>query len=202
MKSPFRCQATEYDCVPTTFINALQYLFEREEIPPEVIQKVMQYSLDTINSLGEAGKNGTTGIAIEMILQWLETYSRPHSKKFSVSCEYIHGEDVHLRQNNKIVACLNRGGAALLCVCYDGRASIFHYLLALSADEHRLYFFDPLFRKRAFSDPSVKWLGASSDNTHEPNLSVERQRLDEPMHKKYSMGLWHERECCLIERVY
>ena len=35
MKVPLRYQMTEYDCGPTSLLNAVSYLFEREEIPPE-----------------------------------------------------------------------------------------------------------------------------------------------------------------------
>ena len=74
MKTPFSYQATEYDCVPTTFINALQYLFHRDEIPPVVIQKIMMYSLDKVGSNGEWGKHGTTDTAIQHILKLLSSY--------------------------------------------------------------------------------------------------------------------------------
>jgi hypothetical protein len=201
MRSPFRYQATDYDCVPTTLINALQYLFEREEIPPEVIQKVMQYTLDTMNSRGEPGMHGPTEKAIDMILQWLGIYSGAQRNNFRVLCEYCHRDEVHLRQNNKIVSCLNRGGAALLNVCYDDRASIFHYLLAISSDEEYIYCFDPLYRRRNFTDKAIKWLGATQSDVQAPNLRIERKRLDTLGHKKYSMGFQRERECCLIERM-
>jgi hypothetical protein len=202
MKTPFRYQSTGYDCVPTSFVNALQFLFEREDIPPEVIQKIMQYSLDTINRHGEFGKGGTTGYAVEMMLHWLESYSKSNSKKFAVKCEYLSGEDVHLRQNNKIIRCLNssKGGVALMSVWYSEHSNMAHYLLALGADEQRLYFFDPLYRKKGFSDSLLEWRGISPD-VHAPNLSVDRKRLDDEEKKKYSLGLLADRECCLIERV-
>ena len=40
MKSPLRYQFSEYDCGPTTMLNAVSYLIEREEIPPEIIRNV------------------------------------------------------------------------------------------------------------------------------------------------------------------
>ena len=33
MKIPLRYQISEYDCGPTSMLNAVSYLFEREEIP-------------------------------------------------------------------------------------------------------------------------------------------------------------------------
>ena len=41
MKIPLRYQTTEFDCGPTSLLNGISYLFEREEIPPEIIRNVM-----------------------------------------------------------------------------------------------------------------------------------------------------------------
>ena len=45
MYIPLHYQVSEYDCVPTAFINAISYLFERNEIPPMVIRHIYLYSL-------------------------------------------------------------------------------------------------------------------------------------------------------------
>ena len=45
MKNPLHYQLSDYDCGPTAMLDALSYLFEREDIPPEVIRNVMLYSL-------------------------------------------------------------------------------------------------------------------------------------------------------------
>ena len=42
MKTPLRYQATEYDCGPTSMTNAIVYMFEREEIPPDLIRHIGQ----------------------------------------------------------------------------------------------------------------------------------------------------------------
>ena len=39
MKNPLHYQFSEYDCGPTSMMNAIAYLFEREEIPPEAVRK-------------------------------------------------------------------------------------------------------------------------------------------------------------------
>ena len=46
MKNPLHYQLSEYDCGPTSMMNALAYLFEREEIPPEAVRNTMLYCLD------------------------------------------------------------------------------------------------------------------------------------------------------------
>lgn len=204
MKVPFRYQATAYDCVPTTFINALQYLFKREEIPPIVIQKIMLYSLDTVNRNGEYGKQGTSGLAIQLIMQWLESLK---DDKFAFKrCEYLPEEQIHFRKGNKIVACLNRGGVALLRIKAGKAATTpFHYVLALGVDKNNsewILFFDPYYRVNQFKGEDAKylqWLGGECE--HGANLKIKRERLDSYEYEKYSMAAIDERECCLLERV-
>ena len=47
MKSPLRYQVTQYDCGPTTMTNAILYLFEREEIPPDLVRHIGLCTLDS-----------------------------------------------------------------------------------------------------------------------------------------------------------
>ena len=39
MKIPLRYQNTEYDCGTTAFINALAYLYDREDVPVSLIKQ-------------------------------------------------------------------------------------------------------------------------------------------------------------------
>lgn len=203
MRIPFRYQATEFDCVPTTFINAIQYLFKRNEIPPEVIQKIMLYSLDTVNKNGEHGRSGTTGLAIQLILQWLESFA---DVKFSFKkCDYLTKKQVHLKQGNEILACINNGGVALARVCTGKTANApFHYMLALGVDDRNadwLLFFDPYYRVQQFTGEDKKYLDWVGNKSHKgENLRIRRERLDSYEYAKYSMASIEERECCLLER--
>ena len=76
MKSPLRYQFSEYDCGPTTMLNAVSYLFEREEIPPEIIRNVMLYSLDCYSKKGEPGRAGTSRMAMMFLSNWLNGICR------------------------------------------------------------------------------------------------------------------------------
>lgn len=64
MKNPLHYQLSEYDCGPTSLLNAISYLFEREDIPPEIIRNVMLYCLDCYGSEGSPGKSGTSCTAM------------------------------------------------------------------------------------------------------------------------------------------
>ena len=116
--------------------------------------------------------------------------------------------EVHLKQNNNIVSCLNRGGVALVRLCNDKTGSEFHYVLALSADAEYLYFFDPYYRVKNFSGADaevMEWLGdeykEGFNKGQSPNLRIRRERLDSEKYEEYSMSPIDERECCLIERT-
>ena len=71
MKSPLRYQATEYDCGPTSMTNAIIYMFERNEIPPDLIRHIGQGTLDSFDENGYAGRYGTSGAAIRYFGSWL-----------------------------------------------------------------------------------------------------------------------------------
>jgi len=210
MKVPFRYQITDSDCVPTTFINAMQFLYERDEIPQAVIKTIIAASQNIVSAYNEIGKEGTTRFAIEYILEFIESY---RTDNFACAYEYILDDKVHLGPNNKIISCLNNGGTALLCVCTDNTDVNTHYILALGQDfdKSKLLFFDPLYRDRKFygeTSDTVEWLGINYiDKTtkrfpgQNPNLKVSRERLNSYKCQKYSMGPNNIRECCLLWRL-
>ena len=57
MKNPLHYQLTEYDCGPTSMLNALAYLFEREQIPPEIVRETMLFCMDRHGRDGICGGN-------------------------------------------------------------------------------------------------------------------------------------------------
>ena len=63
MKVPLRYQMTEYDCGPTSLLNAMSFLFEREELPPELVRNIMLYSLDSYGADGCSGAACPVGIS-------------------------------------------------------------------------------------------------------------------------------------------
>lgn len=56
MKNPLHYQLTEYDCGPTSMLNAVSFLFEREEIPPDIIRNIMLYCLDATERRARRGR--------------------------------------------------------------------------------------------------------------------------------------------------
>lgn len=193
MKTPFRLQVSEYDCVPTTFVNALSYLFERSEIPPLVIQRVYLYCLDSLSSHDRIG-HGTTGFAVQLLAGWLDGYQH---RKFSLSAEYLEGCAVHFKPGNRISRCLNRGGAVLLSLTHGG--GLRHYVLGINVDAGWLYCFDPYPMPRAKRSEDYEFL--ETKGPRDPNLRIRLKWLGVSSNKqKFHLGIESERESILVER--
>lgn len=149
MKNPLRYQMTEYDCGPTSMLNAITYLFEREEIPPEVIRNIMLYCLDCYNSEGVPGKCGTSMAAMMFLSNWLCGFGK--IGRLEVSSKYLSGERVYLGQNSLINDALLRGGVAVVRLYYD----VEHYVLLTGIQDGKLLMFDPYYWEQPFEQPDI-----------------------------------------------
>jgi hypothetical protein len=195
MKCPLHYQTSEYDCVPTTFLNAITYLFGREAIPPMVVRHIFLYSLDTVSRHGRLGRGGTSSEAIRLLGSFLGRYK---TSEFSVSTDYLHGEEVHLRRGSRIIACLNDGGVAL-CNIHLTRTE-WHYILALKAQKDWILFFDP-YRRLALRGlrGNVRILRVPGGRG--PNLAISRAWLNGNSRcRRFCFGPKHDRECLLMWR--
>ena len=102
MKIPLRYQVSEYDCGPTSLLNALNYLFQREEISPELIRNIMLYSLDCYGSGGAPGKRGTSRMAMMFLSNWLDALvDALHRNGVAVVRLYLDGEHYVLLTGEK-----------------------------------------------------------------------------------------------------
>lgn len=150
MKNQLNYQTSEYDCGPTTLINAFRYLFEREEIVPEIIKTIFLYTLDLNNDCGEYGKSGTSHIAMMFLSNWFNQFSK--TKKYPIYTEYLQNEKVLISQTNKIIECLQQGGAVILRV-WLGDCK--HYILLTDVEEDYICLFDPYESDEAIDNENI-----------------------------------------------
>ena len=109
MKNPLHYQFSEYDCGPTTMQNAISFLFEREEIPPEIVRNIMLYCLDCFGPDGTSGKCGTSCMAMQFLSSWLSGFGE--AGHLPITSAYLSGRDVNFSQNSRLRDTLRRGGA-------------------------------------------------------------------------------------------
>lgn len=199
MKVPFRQQSSDYDCVPTTFLNALSYLFNRGEVPPYIVNRVYKDCMDLEYS------RGTSSRAIQELGYLLNSYRDMSYLRFVAEAKYLCGKQVHFGQNSKIIHCLNAHGTVLLCV-HSSRGN-WHYILALRYENGWLHCYDPSPRTKRFIDNDAVQFEMTS--THqEPNLRIRvdwlERRLEKTQHaheRKYVLGNYDDRECVLLNRI-
>lgn len=123
MDNPLRYQMTEYDCGPTSMLNAVSYLFRRDEIPPELTRNIMLYCLDCFGEDGSTGRRGTSRMAMMFLSNWLNGYGE--TGHLAVSSRYLSGREVNFSQNGPLRDALRRGGAAVVRLDLEG----WHYVL-------------------------------------------------------------------------
>lgn len=123
MKNPLHYQLSEYDCGPTSMLNGMSYLFDREEIPPEIIRYIMLYCLDCYGSDGACGKSGTSCMAMMFLSNWLNGFGP--AGHLPISSRYLSGEAVNFREDSSLRDALRCGGAAVVRLDLEG----WHYVL-------------------------------------------------------------------------
>ena len=139
MKNPLRYQLTEYDCGPTSLLNAVSFLFPRETIPPDLIRNIMMYSLDTFGGDGQPGRQGTSRMAMMFLSHWLDAYGK--AGNFPVASVYLEKDEVYVGEESRINDALRRGGVAIVRLYFD----VDHYVLFTGDKDGRISVFDPYF---------------------------------------------------------
>lgn len=189
MKNPLHYQLSEYDCGPTSMMNALAYLFEREEIPPEAIRNTMLYCLDCHGKDGIPGKRGTSRAAMMFLCNWLNEYGELGI--MNVSSEYISGPGVYIDEDSRINNALNHGGAAVVRLYLDEP----HYVLMTGVKNRNILLFDPYYWDEPYEQKDICIV---KDHPKEYNRIVPFQYFNQETEEIYSLGPVSEREAVLI----
>lgn len=142
MKVPLRYQNTEYDCGTTSFVNALAYLYDREDVPVELLKAIYKFTLDVEDSDGIEGKGGTSREHAELLTKYFVEYAN-NNKQFDIKCKVLYGKDVTLE---KMENSLNDKGV-IIARCWQDTE---HYVLITKIDDNFAYLFDPYYLKEDY----------------------------------------------------
>ena len=191
MKIPLRYQNTEYDCGTTSFINALAYLYDREDVPVELIKAVYKYTLDVENEEGIVGKGGTSRKHAELLARYFSKYAN-ENKDFNINCKVLSKEEVNLEEKKETVD--NNG--VIIARCFQ---DVEHYVLITKIDDNFAYIFDPYYLEEDhyYNDEDVA-IVLHETFTH--NRVVKIERLFDESNKDFSLLKESDREVILINR--
>ena len=190
MKNQLSYQSSEYDCGPTTLLNAMRYLFEREEILPDIIRAISVYTLDAYDNEGEYGKSGTSRMAMQFLSNWFNQFGK--TKNFPIHTEMLRDEAVRIYQNSKIIECLQQQGVAIARVWLGGSE---HYVLITDIDSDFLCIFDPYEWEKPLIEGKVL---KAEGYPKKMNRKVLMEIFNEESEKNYSFGKIDGREVMLL----
>ncbi len=191
MKTPLRFQVTEFDCGTISLLNAFSFLFERDEIPAELVKAIHKYTLDCYDEFGNIGQGGTSREAIDKLTHWVTKYA--NSKNFNVKCERLDKENVTYE---RIQDCINKKGCVLIRCWQECE----HYSIITNINSKKAYIFDPYYLDKTEynKDKQVK-IVLNKPFTH--NRVVTLKRLFGQSKSDFSLGEIARRECVLITRT-
>lgn len=196
MKSPLRYQATDADCGKTSLVNAFMYLFERGEIPPQVIDFITRVTGDC-NLAVNGYYRGTSANALGFMAAWSNDYLVKAG--LPVRCLALRGDDVSMREDSPLVKGL-REGAVAVCGCY---LSVDHYVLMTGIDDENVRLFDPFYETYPPVDFELPPTGVAwvDDAPFSHNRIVSRAVLDDPDSISYTLHAKSGRDAVLIWRT-
>lgn len=189
MKVPLRYQISEFDCGPTSLLNAVSYLFEQDEIPPDVIRRIMLYCLDGYGADGYDGRSGTTSLCMMFLSNWFNNYGQ--TCHLPIRSEFITGKQVCFTPEHPICQALRNGGVVVTRVFLD----VPHYVLLTKVEGDRVYLFDPYYWEEPFEDPEVQMV---DDHPFSYNRIVPFRVLNDFSEKDYCMGPFSCREALML----
>ena len=137
MKIPLRYQNTEYDCGTTSFVNALAYLYDREDIPVELLKAIYKFTLDAEGNDGVVGTGGTSRKHSELLAKYFTEFANKNDN-FDIKCEVLYSENVTL----EVIKNTLKNKGVVLARCWQDAE---HYILITNIDENFAYIFDPYY---------------------------------------------------------
>ena len=101
MKNYLNYQSSEYDCGSVSITNGIRYLFDREEISPDILKCIMLYTMDTYNEQGQPCRHGTSAAAMRFVGSWLNQLAAVRS--FPIQTKFLFGNEFHCPRTAKSV---------------------------------------------------------------------------------------------------
>ena len=189
MKNPLHYQISEYDCGPTSILNAIIYLFDRDEIPPEVIRNTMLYCLDCYSKEGIPGKSGSSRAELMFLSNFLNEYG--NLGMMTVSSEYLSGSQVYIGSGSKINQALSHGGVAVVRLFLDEP----HYVTLTGVKDGKIQLFDPYYWDEPYEEKDIL---IDLEHPREYNRMVPFRYFNREEDALYALGKMEAREAVLV----
>lgn len=193
MKIPLRFQVTEFDCGTVSLLNAFSYLFEREEIPVELVKAIHNYTLDCYDSNGNMGARGTSREAINKLSHWITRFAS--QKKFGVKCNRLVKDEIKL---DDLKECIKNKGVIF---ARSWLINDEHYIIITNIKNNNVYIFDPYYLDKNYYKLNSK-VRIVFNQPFRYNRVIKLNKLLAITREDFSLGPIETRECVLINKIY
>ena len=181
MKIPLRFQITEEDYGKETLLNAINYLFEREDVDNSLITSIDEY-FDNDDILKK-----------ESLCEFAKKVLK--LKKYNLEFKYLVNEDVtlkNIKENFKEdISC------AIVSIYLNEKM---HYVLLTSLDATYAYLFDSYYIDDIYFDED-RQVEIVFDDQFKINRKVNLKRFTGMSLADFSMGPQDIRECLIIKKA-
>lgn len=156
MKNYLNYQSSEYDCGSVSITNGIRYLFDREEISPDILKCIMLYTMDTYNEQGQPCRHGTSAAAMRFVGSWLNQLAAVRS--FPIQTQFLFGNDVTLSPDSEISQALLHGAAVVLRLFLE----VPHYVLLTGISKDEVFFSTLIMRKKGLPNSTLNIMPRAS----------------------------------------
>jgi hypothetical protein len=189
MKLPLQYQISEYDCAVASLINVVNYLYDREEIIPEIIKVIYEKTLDGYDGKIEHVGLGTSRIAMKKISELINDISSKN--QFSLLVNYYEKEEVNL---DIIKSTISDKGVVVIRTFEEYE----HYVIITDINEEGVFLFNSYYETNPISkDKEITFI---SNRPFEYNTFVSFKRLEEITKNDFALGPIKGREAISFYR--
>ena len=166
-------------------------MYDREEVPVELIKAIYKYTLDVEDKEGVIGKGATSRKHAELFARYFTKYAN-ENKNFNINCVVLSKNKVNLEDMKKTVDT----NGVIIARCFQ---DVEHYVLITKIDDNFAYIFDPYYLEEDYyyNDEDVKII---LHETFSHNRLVKIERLFDESHKDFSLLKKQDREVILINK--
>lgn len=189
MKSPLNYQVSNNDNLKASLEDCLMFLFERQEMPHEILKGLYYYAAECYNTKFEDSNAEVNNVYAEEFVKYCSSVLKV--KDLNLKCSHLRGDAVTL---SVIFQCLKNHGSACVKVWKGNK---FHYVAVTALDVDYIYLFDPYFEYTNFykGNENVKVV---LDMPFNYNRKIKIEHFVRSKQEDYCMGSVENRETIIF----
>lgn len=192
MKIPLRFQITEFDCGTIALQNAITYLYDRENVPAELIRAISIYTVNCYDDKGNISVQGINREVMDNMTVWIDKFLK--QSNFGLSCQRYIGNSINL---DSIKECVDRDGCALFKTFRNGNE---HFVIITKIDSDDVYIWDSYYLGETYYDME-RQISIIFNKPFHYNRRVSIDRFLSSSNKDFALGPIDSRECLLFNKI-